>query len=137
MRGILAEPGGARGLFAGYGAFMLRDLPYDVLKFVAYEQLKAAYRKARTRGVGLGHFKNTNGGCPRSTKTSPDQRHSLFLRRPIQPLFSPPPLPLIPPPPQFRGGRELDGFETAALGGVTGALTGALTTPLDVIKVGA
>ena len=34
---------GARGLYAGYGAFLLRDLPFDAIEFVAYEQLKKAY----------------------------------------------------------------------------------------------
>ena len=43
MRGILAREGG-RGLFAGYGSFLLRDLPFDAIEFVAYEQLKQAYR---------------------------------------------------------------------------------------------
>lgn len=34
---------GARGMYAGYGAFLLRDLPFDAIEFVAYEQLKKAY----------------------------------------------------------------------------------------------
>ncbi len=42
MRSILAKEG-VRGLYAGYGAFMLRDLPFDAIEFVAYEQLKKAY----------------------------------------------------------------------------------------------
>lgn len=33
---------GVRGLYAGYGAFMLRDLPFDAIEFVAYEQLRKA-----------------------------------------------------------------------------------------------
>lgn len=35
---------GARGLFAGYGSFLLRDLPFDAIEFMAYEQLKKAYK---------------------------------------------------------------------------------------------
>lgn len=35
---------GVRGLFAGYGSFLLRDLPFDAIEFVAYEQLKSAYK---------------------------------------------------------------------------------------------
>lgn len=35
---------GVRGLFAGYGSFLLRDLPFDALEFVAYEQLKSSYQ---------------------------------------------------------------------------------------------
>ena len=30
-------------MFAGYGSFMLRDLPFDAIEFVAYEQLKKAW----------------------------------------------------------------------------------------------
>ena len=36
---------GVRGLFAGYGSFMLRDLPFDAIEFVAYEQLKKSWVK--------------------------------------------------------------------------------------------
>ena len=32
-------------MFAGYGSFMLRDLPFDAIEFVAYEQLKKAWVK--------------------------------------------------------------------------------------------
>ena len=35
---------GVRGLFAGYGSFLLRDLPFDAIEFVAYEQLKKSYK---------------------------------------------------------------------------------------------
>ena len=34
---------GARGLFVGYDGFLLRDLPFDAIEFVAYEQLKIGY----------------------------------------------------------------------------------------------
>lgn len=34
---------GVRGLFAGYGSFIIRDLPFDAIEFVAYDQLKKAY----------------------------------------------------------------------------------------------
>lgn len=37
---------GARGIFAGYGSFLLRDLPFDAIEFVAYEQFKKAYKSA-------------------------------------------------------------------------------------------
>ncbi|KXZ46715.1 hypothetical protein GPECTOR_41g679 [Gonium pectorale] len=42
LRTILGREG-MRGLYAGYGAFMLRDLPFDAIEFVAYEQIKKAY----------------------------------------------------------------------------------------------
>ena len=43
MRGIASREG-TRGLFAGYGSFLLRDLPFDAIEFVAYEQLKKTYK---------------------------------------------------------------------------------------------
>jgi len=42
IAGVVKQQGVRRGLFAGYGSFMLRDLPFDVIEFVAYEQLKLA-----------------------------------------------------------------------------------------------
>jgi solute carrier family 25 S-adenosylmethionine transporter 26 len=39
LKTILAKQG-RRGLFAGYGSFLLRDLPFDAIEFVAYEQFK-------------------------------------------------------------------------------------------------
>lgn len=42
MQSILKAEG-VRGMFAGYGSFMLRDLPFDAIEFVAYEQLKKAW----------------------------------------------------------------------------------------------
>lgn len=38
-----------RGLFAGYGAFILRDLPFDAIEFAAYEALKSVYSKFTKR----------------------------------------------------------------------------------------
>lgn len=32
-------------MFAGYGSFIIRDLPFDAIEFVAYEQLKKAWMK--------------------------------------------------------------------------------------------
>lgn len=31
-------------MYAGYGSFLLRDLPFDAIEFLAYEQLKAGER---------------------------------------------------------------------------------------------
>jgi hypothetical protein len=35
IKGVVKQQGIRRGLFAGYGSFMLRDLPFDVIEFVA------------------------------------------------------------------------------------------------------
>ena len=39
LKSILLKEG-RRGLFAGYGSFLLRDLPFDAIEFVSYEQMK-------------------------------------------------------------------------------------------------
>ena len=44
VRAIVAKEGVRTGLYAGYGSFMLRDLPFDAIEFVAYEQMRLAYR---------------------------------------------------------------------------------------------
>lgn len=41
----IATKEGARGLYAGYGAFMLRDLPFDAVEFFTYETLKTMYKR--------------------------------------------------------------------------------------------
>eukprot|EP00884_Botryococcus_braunii_P006887 jgi/Botrbrau1/1619/Bobra.0185s0034.1 len=71
---------GLHGLFAGYNSFLLRDLPFDAIEFVAYEQLKSSYKLL------------------------------LPAHRDLQPL------------------------EVSVIGAVAGAITGLLTTPLDVMK---
>jgi solute carrier family 25 S-adenosylmethionine transporter 26 len=45
LKTIVAREG-ARGIFAGYGSFLLRDLPFDAIEFVTYEQLKKGYKSA-------------------------------------------------------------------------------------------
>lgn len=43
VKSICAKEG-VRGMFAGYGSFLLRDLPFDAIEFVTYEQLRRAYK---------------------------------------------------------------------------------------------
>ncbi|XP_010526619.1 PREDICTED: S-adenosylmethionine carrier 1, chloroplastic/mitochondrial [Tarenaya hassleriana] len=75
---LIASKEGFRGLYAGYGSFLLRDLPFDAIQFCIYEQLRLGYKRAAQ--------------------------------------------------------RELNDPENAVIGAFAGALTGAITTPLDVIK---
>lgn len=77
FRQIVAKEG-IRGLYAGFGSFLLRDLPFDAFQFCLYEQLKIGYGK--------------------------------------------------------KLGREVNDPEAAFIGAISGAVTGAFTTPLDVIK---
>ena len=78
---IASREGIASGLFAGFGSFLLRDLPFDAIEFASYEQMKLAWS-------------SVDGGS----------------------------------------GNEIKHHESAAIGAVAGMLTGAVTTPLDVVK---
>lgn len=51
VRSILANEGLRKGLFAGYGSFLLRDLPFDAIEFISYEQSKLAYSRAVKRDL--------------------------------------------------------------------------------------
>ncbi|KAI3427515.1 uncharacterized protein J3R85_009572, partial [Psidium guajava] len=75
---LIVSKEGFKGLYAGYGSFLLRDLPFDAIQFCIYEQLRLGYKAAAR--------------------------------------------------------RELNDPENAVIGAFAGALTGAITTPLDVIK---
>ncbi|KAJ6737095.1 S-ADENOSYLMETHIONINE MITOCHONDRIAL CARRIER PROTEIN [Salix viminalis] len=75
---LIVSKEGFKGFYAGYGSFLLRDLPFDAIQFCIYEQLRIGYRVAAQ--------------------------------------------------------RELNDPENAVIGAFAGALTGAITTPLDVIK---
>lgn len=75
---LIISKEGFKGFYAGYGSFLLRDLPFDAIQFCIYEQLRIGYRTAAR--------------------------------------------------------RELNDPENAIIGAFAGALTGAITTPLDVIK---
>ncbi|XP_074335778.1 S-adenosylmethionine carrier 1, chloroplastic/mitochondrial isoform X2 [Apium graveolens] len=75
---LIVASEGFKGLYAGYGSFLLRDLPFDAMQFCIYEQLRIGYKLAAK--------------------------------------------------------RELNDPENAIIGAFAGAVTGAITTPLDVIK---
>ncbi|KAI3451061.1 hypothetical protein Pfo_007726 [Paulownia fortunei] len=75
---LIVSKEGFKGLYAGYGSFLLRDLPFDAIQFCIYEQLRIGYKLAAK--------------------------------------------------------RDLNDPENAIIGAFAGALTGAVTTPLDVIK---
>nr|QKY15114.1 s-adenosylmethionine carrier 1 (SAMC1) [Polytomella parva] len=48
VRGVTRTEG-LRGLYAGYGAFMLRDLPFDAIQFAAYEKARSIFRTVTGR----------------------------------------------------------------------------------------
>ncbi|KAJ7969767.1 S-adenosylmethionine carrier 1, chloroplastic/mitochondrial [Quillaja saponaria] len=75
---LIVEKEGFKGLYAGYGSFLLRDLPFDAIQFCIYEQLRIGYKLAAR--------------------------------------------------------RDLSDPENAMIGAFAGVISGAITTPLDVIK---
>jgi len=64
MSNIIQKDGPA-GLYRGYAAFLLRDLPFDAIEFVAYEQLKLSYLAVAgvTSAGGLGGLETAAVGA--------------------------------------------------------------------------
>lgn len=50
VRLIIAKEGFG-GMYAGFGSFLLRDLPFDALQFCVYEQLRIGYKLAARRDL--------------------------------------------------------------------------------------
>ncbi|XP_030952167.1 S-adenosylmethionine carrier 1, chloroplastic/mitochondrial-like isoform X3 [Quercus lobata] len=50
VRLIVAKEG-FKGLYVGYGSFLLRDLPFDAIQFCIYEQIRIGYRLAARRDL--------------------------------------------------------------------------------------
>lgn len=65
---------GVRGFFAGYGAFLLRDLPFDAVEFAAYEALKSVYTRYSKRKLNAVESAATGAIAGGITGTS----HPLF-----------------------------------------------------------
>lgn len=49
VRTIVARDGIRRGMFAGYGAFLLRDLPFDAIEFWAFDTLNMRLKEVVKR----------------------------------------------------------------------------------------
>jgi solute carrier family 25 S-adenosylmethionine transporter 26 len=69
VRAILAKEGLRKGLYAGYGSFLLRDLPFDAIEFIAYEQAKSAY-KAMVQGRELNPAEHSAIGAVAGVSTA-------------------------------------------------------------------
>ena len=112
LRHIVAKEGRlAAGLFAGFGSFLLRDLPFDAIEFASYEQLKLAW-------CALAPAAPSSAAPPviATGGTNPHLEEKAHLGE------------------VERRRRPLKQHESAVLGAVAGAVTGAVTTPLDVVK---
>jgi hypothetical protein len=122
MRSIVAREG-ARGLYAGYGAFLLRDLPFDAIEFVAYEQASTACLRQAVRGRDRPTSSEESSRlCPISIYSSAD----LYCPSSVAPH------PDLPPPSVLQikrnyalwAGRDLHPGETSIAGAIAGGFTG-------------
>ena len=111
LRHIVAKEGRlAAGLFAGFGSFLLRDLPFDAIEFASYEQLKLAW-------CAMAAAPSSTAPRPAAPPGGTDSEEEKAARGEGE-----------------RTRRPLKQHESAVLGAVAGMVTGAVTTPLDVVK---
>ena len=111
LRHIVTKEGRlAAGLFAGFGSFLLRDLPFDAIEFASYEQLKLAW-------CALAAAPSSTAPRPAAPPGGTDPEEEKAARGEGE-----------------RTRRPLKQHESAVLGAVAGMVTGAVTTPLDVVK---
>ncbi|PRQ49055.1 putative mitochondrial carrier protein [Rosa chinensis] len=132
---FIAAKEGFKGLYAGYGSFLLRDLPFDAIQFCLYEQLRIDYKVAISSSFlpiiclqiivynwqGPIFFMCTPPHVWRIFK--PYTWTTLGDLEPVWPLGM-----------HTWAKRELNDPENAIIGAFAGALTGVITTPLNVIK---
>ncbi len=110
---------GVRGLFRGYKAQVLRDVTYHAVQLPLYEAVKAlwiaggpaAYARRLLRTRGPAGVEDTARGAGRRAGHDSDKAGGAS-----------------------GAGRRLAPWESMACGATAGAASGALTTPLDVIK---
>ncbi|KAJ6918953.1 hypothetical protein NC651_013033 [Populus alba x Populus x berolinensis] len=120
---LIVSKEGFKGFYAGYGSFLLRDLPFDAIQFCIYEQLRIGYRVAAQRelndpeNAAIGAFAgNIQVQICELPSFPPYDTHLLIEFGCICHIA-----------PDWH---ELE-WKTAC---EHSALTGAITTPLDVIK---
>ncbi|KAJ6996717.1 hypothetical protein NC653_013343 [Populus alba x Populus x berolinensis] len=120
---LIVSKEGFKGFYAGYGSFLLRDLPFDAIQFCIYEQLRIGYRVAAQRelndpeNAAIGAFAgNIEVQICELPSFPPYDTHFLIEFGCICHIA-----------PDWH---ELE-WKTAC---EHSALTGAITTPLDVIK---
>ncbi|GER29364.1 mitochondrial carrier protein [Striga asiatica] len=101
---LIVAKEGFRGLYAGFGSFLLRDLPFDAIQFCIYEQLRIGYKLA-------------DGLALQPLESNPWKMFQGYINLDVS-----------------LARRDLNDPENAIIGAFAGAITGAMTTPLDVIK---
>uniref|UniRef100_A0A6N2LYH4 Uncharacterized protein n=1 Tax=Salix viminalis TaxID=40686 RepID=A0A6N2LYH4_SALVM len=82
---LIVSKEGFKGFYAGYGSFLLRDLPFDAIQFCIYEQLRIGYRVAAQRELNdpenavIGAFAgNIESRICELPSFSPDDTHLLI-----------------------------------------------------------
>ncbi|XP_056682630.1 probable S-adenosylmethionine carrier 2, chloroplastic isoform X2 [Spinacia oleracea] len=92
---------GFRGLYAGYGSFLLRDLPFDAMQFCIYEQIRIGYKLAARRELNDPENALIGAFAGHWTKSCMDWNRRLnifwclgedeanFVQRPAQDLILP------------------------------------------------
>lgn len=117
LRHIVTKEGRlATGLFAGFGSFLLRDLPFDAIEFASYEQLKLAWCALAPAAPSYSAPSSAAPPVIATGGTNPRLEEKAHLGE------------------VERRRRPLKQHESAVLGAIAGAVTGAVTTPLDVVK---
>nr|GMC56461.1 S-adenosylmethionine carrier 1, chloroplastic/mitochondrial-like isoform X1 [Ipomoea batatas] len=120
---LIISKEGFRGLYAGYGSFLLRDLPFDAMQFCIYEQLRLGYKLAVSFHLHLRRVLDlfSSLGRLRSWFSRRNSKHINLDFHRYGAFF-------------LQAKRDLNDSENAMIGAFAGAVTGAITTPLDVIK---
>nr|GLL18406.1 S-adenosylmethionine carrier 1, chloroplastic/mitochondrial-like isoform X2 [Ipomoea trifida] len=120
---LIISKEGFRGLYAGYGSFLLRDLPFDAMQFCIYEQLRLGYKLAVSFHLHLRSLLDlfSSLGRLRSWFSRRNSKHINLDFHRYGAFF-------------LQAKRDLNDSENAMIGAFAGAVTGAITTPLDVIK---
>lgn len=129
---------GPQGFFRGYLAFLARDLPFDAIEFVSYEQLRIVYL-VRIASCAAAYGNRSCARCLSPSYVSPPRADLLYVFSPFADLRY-----VSPPHADTQGALaaaassaaapvSLSGLENSVLGAVAGGLTGAVTTPLGAL----
>lgn len=110
LRTILAVDG-VRGLYAGYGSTVLREIPFDAIEFGLYEAMKGRLR--RRKGAEAEEARRDAAAA------------AAGGGQPTAALSTDAPVLLLP---------DLVLWENCLLGSIAGGVAAAVTTPLDVVK---
>lgn len=133
VRHVLAKEG-VRGLYAGYGAFMMRDLPFDAIEFFVYEQVRGTHA---TVASVTQHIDSSVGNRQQWCDQEANDKNILSLQtvQPTRERLATQLLLLVFCMMQLKRGwtaynkRELYPQETSLIGAFAGGFTGRKHSP--------